>query len=123
MMNNEDYIKGKIGRDNPFKVPDGYFDDVVSRVMQRVPECAVEKAGTAVKQARARTFGKVCYWAAACLCAVAFSTAFYFATHGDSGQHVAEHSSAASVGAYEDAVIDYAMMDNADMYACLSAGE
>lgn len=122
-MNNEDYIKGKIGRDNPFKVPDGYFEDFASRLMLRIPEGTVGEAKPAVKRTRTLTFDTFRYWAAACLCAVAFSTAFYFATHGESGQYVAEYNSASGAGSYEDALIDYAMMDNADMYACLSAGE
>ena len=38
MMNNEEYIKKRIGKGNPFKVPDGYFASFTSDIMSRLPE-------------------------------------------------------------------------------------
>lgn len=37
-MKEEDKIRKKIGAENPFRVPDGYFDNLTSEVMSRLPE-------------------------------------------------------------------------------------
>ena len=37
-MRNDDKLYEKIGRDTGMKVPDGYFDDFVKQMMQKLPE-------------------------------------------------------------------------------------
>jgi hypothetical protein len=37
-MKEEDYILKKVGRDNPFGVPDGYFERLTQEVMNKLPE-------------------------------------------------------------------------------------
>ena len=37
-MKEEDKIQKKIGTENPFRVPDGYFENLTSEVMNRLPE-------------------------------------------------------------------------------------
>ena len=37
-MKEEDNILKQIGTDNPFRVPDGYFENLTSEVMNRLPE-------------------------------------------------------------------------------------
>lgn len=37
-MKEEDNILRKVGTENPFRVPDGYFENFTSEVMQRLPE-------------------------------------------------------------------------------------
>ena len=37
-MKEEDKILKKIGTENPFRVPDGYFENLTSEVMSRLPE-------------------------------------------------------------------------------------
>lgn len=37
-MKEEDNILRKVGTGNPFQVPDGYFENFTSEVMQRLPE-------------------------------------------------------------------------------------
>ena len=37
-MKEEDKILKKIGTENPFRVPDGYFENLTSEVMNRLPE-------------------------------------------------------------------------------------
>ncbi|MDR0895583.1 MAG: hypothetical protein LBN06_09855 [Prevotellaceae bacterium] len=39
-MKEEDHILKKVGRDNPFGVPDGYFDHLTQTVMNQLPEKA-----------------------------------------------------------------------------------
>ena len=35
-MNEEQYLIEKAGKENPFRVPEGYFDTLASQVMARV---------------------------------------------------------------------------------------
>ena len=37
-MKEEDKIQKKIGTENPFRVPEGYFENLTSEVMNRLPE-------------------------------------------------------------------------------------
>lgn len=37
-MKEEDKILKKIGTENPFRVPNGYFENLTSEVMNRLPE-------------------------------------------------------------------------------------
>ena len=35
-MNEEQYLIEKVGKENPFRVPEGYFDTLASQVMSRI---------------------------------------------------------------------------------------
>ena len=37
-MSDEEKIRSKIGTENPFKVPEGYFEDFQQRLMSSLPE-------------------------------------------------------------------------------------
>lgn len=37
-MKEEDKLQKMIGKENPFRVPDGYFENLTSEVMNRLPE-------------------------------------------------------------------------------------
>ena len=37
-MNEEKYIEERVGKRNPFQVPEGYFDSFADRMMQQLPE-------------------------------------------------------------------------------------
>ena len=48
-MKEEDKIQKKIGTENPFRVPEGYFENLTSEVMNRLPEkeethCCADRA-------------------------------------------------------------------------------
>lgn len=38
MKREESELLSKIGKENPFKVPDGYFDDFTTQLMDKLPE-------------------------------------------------------------------------------------
>lgn len=42
-MAKEDYLLSKCGRENPFKVPEGYFDQFADDLMKRLPERTFEE--------------------------------------------------------------------------------
>lgn len=47
-MKEEDNILRKAGLENPFQVPDGYFEQLTSKIMERLPE--KEPAGVPERQ-------------------------------------------------------------------------
>lgn len=122
-MNEEGYIRNRIGNANPFRVPDGYFDSFTSQMMDRLPER--EAVVMPLRRSRlARLRSVIC--AAACLCIALFSMIVYLnKPQAGSGQHsvldaMASNSQLFSNSDYEEEYVDYVMMDNADIYAYLS---
>lgn len=102
---------------NPFKVPNGYFDTLSNRVMQRIN---AEGAHTAQKS-NTRLFFRL---AAAAMLAGAFFMA---------GLAIYERSTPLTSNAddiifaqeleYTDELLDYAMLDNSDIEYYLTAAE
>ena len=43
-MKEDTELKNRIGKDNPFKVPDGYFENLVPEIMKQLPETEVYEA-------------------------------------------------------------------------------
>ena len=112
MMNEELYIKSRIGNKNPFCVPDGYFDSLTAEVMQKLPE-QPKKKGLVV---RLRPW----MYAAACTVAVLFTaTIYFFAPENVNQPQVAAVESATDT--YVEDMADYVMADNIDIYACLAS--
>ena len=127
--NDELYLKQTVGNRNPFRVPDGYFDQLTQQVMQQLPEReeTVAKQLSISSQPRARKVQmRPWLYAAACsVLALAMGVSYYFmqspATSSESAP-VAAATPATYVApdnSYIDDVADYVMMDNAEIYACL----
>lgn len=128
MEKEEKYILDKVGRKTPFAVPDDYFDDFATQLMQSLPEPeSTDKARVvALKPMALRRFRPVAI-AAASLIAAIFSLGIYL--QGSKPQ-VAESQATASAGAAVgasytavDAMADYAMLDTEDMYAYMQESE
>lgn len=122
MMDRERYLRSKMPKANPFKVPEGYFEGLASQVMESLPE----RPQASVKPAGPHK-PRVWAWVsvAACLCAAIFTTAIYFAKVGASdlngaGNGAVAHSSVSYYEFDDDEFADYAMIDNADIYAYLT---
>jgi hypothetical protein len=124
MTNEEKYIREHVGNRTPFKVPDGYFERFVPDLMERLPARPatplVFEKPTVMSRVRPLydKLRPVLYAAAAVLVAV-FCIGVYF----DNKNIEAENQMASQVessDAYYNEVADYAMVDNIDIYACLS---
>lgn len=119
MIDEEKYIRDRFGSASHFRVPEGYFDDFASRLMDRLPE---RKNPSAAVSRRLRPF----LYAAACLCVAMFSAVIYYFDRIERGENmegnVAAVRSHGGEAAYFDSddVVEYAMMDNADIYSYLS---
>ena len=111
-MNEELYIKSRMGDKNPFRVPDGYFDNLAAEVMKQVPDQQPAQS----RQVRLRPW----LYAAACLLVAVLTATLYLFQPDPAPQHVAVATSAPSDTYVED-VADYVMADNIDIYACLAS--
>ena len=131
--NDELYLKQKVGNRNPFRVPDGYFDQLTQQVMQQLPEReeTVAKQLSISSQPRARKVQmRPWLYAAACsVLAFAMGVSYYFmksqststdATPMAAAAPAAPATYTASDNSYIDEVADYVMMDNTEIYACLT---
>ena len=113
MMNEELLIRSHLDpQKNPFRVPEGYFDNFASELMKQLPE-----QQPAAKRIALRPW----MYAAACLFGVILTTAVFFSAPNstDSQQSVAVVSTTAAPSDSFDEAADYAMLDNQDIYACL----
>jgi N-acetylmuramic acid 6-phosphate (MurNAc-6-P) etherase len=115
MMNEETYLKENVGTRNPFQVPDGYFEQLTQQVMQQLPER---------QQHRSRLVAlRPWLYAAACVVALfVLGTTYHFNTAAEEPAALAATTIATADNndAEFDAAADYAMIDNVDIYACLT---
>lgn len=127
--NEELYLKQTVGNRNPFRVPNGYFEQFTEQVMQQLParEQPIAPQQT-LSQPRARKVQlRPWLYAAACTAlALMLGVSYYFmqspATSAEPAPMAAVTPATyvASDNSYIDEVADYVMMDNAEIYACLS---
>ena len=125
MMNEEEYLKSKVGNRNPFTVPEGYFEQLAQQVMDRIPATTQE-----VKPAPKKTvFKQLRPWlyAAACICVGVFTAGVLFNSQNDNSKELEQMATLEqeNINYYSDNYIDeeadYAMFDNQEIYACLLA--
>ena len=119
MTDEERIIQENMGKQNPFRVPDGYFDRFAEQLMEQLPERQVE----APKRTVLLKIWRPVLLAAACTCVAIFSVTLYL---NHSKQQTTTEPAVATVITttadedFMDEAADYAMLDNADIYACLS---
>ena len=109
-------------RENHFTVPEGYFDTLAERVMERIPENEVRMMPETVRKPlaakRLRTVA-----AAAVVLAAVFGAGLYVHQDLNDAEVEAMATQRASYSNAEgslDAVADYIMCDDEDLYAYLS---
>ena len=147
MTNEEEYLNSRMGKHNPFTVPDGYFERLTQQVMDKIPQTTIvghaseraeivghasERADNTRKPARVAVMKRIRPWlyAAACICVGVFIAALAFNDRSDvaapqtASQQIAANDQA-DYGYYSDTYIDeeadFAMIDNQEIYACLMA--
>ena len=122
-MEEEKYLIERVGKQNPFKVPEGYFDTLASQVMAKVD---AEKGAQVVEIRKAKKAKTVwlrpLLYAAACGCVLFVSVASYLSHEDQSIAAPTESAVAVQTMDYSfDEAADYMMIDNQDIYACLSS--
>lgn len=114
------YIQEKVGKRDPFRVPEGYFENLTAQVMQNLPE-----------QPKRRTksvFMRPVFYAAASVCALLVAGAAWMWRPGaDASSANATQANAISQpqqqdasGEYFEEAADYMMLDNHEIYSYLA---
>ncbi|MBQ9232060.1 MAG: hypothetical protein IJ190_12930 [Prevotella sp.] len=112
-MTEEKYLEERMTKQNPFRVPEGYFDSFADQVMAQLPE---REGKPVAKRVALRPW----MYAAATLVVAIFSVAVYF-THVAGEEESPQQAYATNVSeTYMDEAADYAMIDNTEIYACLA---
>ena len=115
----EDKIVKMAGRETPFRVPDGYFENLTERIMDGLPE--VEKK-PAMKPVRISMWDRVKPWVYMAAMFVGAALIIRVAT-GITAQDktvVATSDDMEWEMSYLDNVMDYSMMDSYQLYVYLS---
>lgn len=122
MTNEERFIEENFGKKNPYRVPEGYFDHFTEQLLSQLPE---QQAAEPVRYSRLKVLRPI-LMAAACLCIAIFSVTIYLNRSQDAPESApvattqSTNSTINEEEDYMDAAADYVMLDNADIYACLS---
>ncbi len=117
-MKEEDFIRQHCGKTNPFKVPEGYFENFTANLMEQLPQ----KQNKPATNAYSRWFNRqriTWYAIAAGFCGLAFiGTRFFLTPHETSSNHI-QVTYTATNGVNEDTylndVLDYAMVSNQEI--------
>ena len=131
--NDELYLKQTVGNRNPFRVPEGYFEQLTERVMQQLP-AREQPIGQPLTHTSAPKAKKVqmrpwLYAAACSVLALAMGVSYYFlqsqSTSTDAAPMAAvapavSVTNEASDNSYFEDAADYVMLDNTEIYAYLS---
>ncbi len=118
MTNEEIFIKEKIGDSTPFRVPEGYFDQLAGQIIAQLPEETPEQK----RQPAMTRYLRPLLYAAACICLGIFGTAIYMNSSDDEGSmQLAQQENIVYSDSYIDEAADYAMIENEDIYASLLA--
>lgn len=128
-MNTTNHIDDKTLREmtssangkNPFRVPEGYFDALPQRVMERIKEEG--QAGQPKRRRKSRFFIRL---TAAAVLTGFFSLAglmMYEQSHPLTPYQETASIASASEMEYGDELLDYAMLDNSDIEYYLTVAE
>ena len=124
MTREENILKDRFGKQNPFKVPDGYFDHLTERIMENLPEQEVRVIDIRSRQTLWQKLPLRKIAAAVAVTALLGGGTFWALQHEGNSKVVAhaKHHEQKTVGSEEAAfneMADYAMIDNETIYASL----
>lgn len=114
-MKEEDAILRKVGTENPFQVPDGYFEGLTSEVMSRLPEkevsALVSKQPTLWDKVKPWVYMAAMFTGAALIIRVAST---------DSAPGIERVAVEEAEIEYINAVVENSMLDDYDLYVYLT---
>lgn len=120
-MKEEDKLLRKLGTDNPFKVPENYFENLTSEVMSKLPE----SSEPAFKQKESTTWDRIKPWMYMAAMFIGAALIIRVASYNLS---VAEENDAMFADAdtelisdeYLDYALNQAMLDDYSLYVYLT---
>ena len=123
----EQELQERFGKGNPFRVPEGYFDQLTDRVMAQLPEREqqAEQISLSGRHPKSRLVAlRPWLYAAACTVAVVVMGLTFYSHDVAEEQPLASTSTTNTTtnteSQYIDDAADYVMLDNAEIYACLA---
>ena len=127
----EKEMQVRFGKENPFRVPEGYFDQLADRVMAQLPERDQQAEQVTLSSGRRPKSRLVTLrpwlYAAACTIAVVVMGITFYSHNAAEEQSLASTSitntnttTTNTESQYIDEAADYVMLDNAEIYACLA---
>ena len=124
MTREENILKERFGKENPFKVPDGYFDHLTERIMENLPEQEIRVIDIRSRQTLWQKLPLRKIAAAVAVVALLGGGSFRAWQHEGNSKvvaHVKQHEqkAVASEEAAFNEMADYAMIDNETIYASL----
>lgn len=126
MTREENILKERFGKENPFKVPEGYFDHLTERIMENLPEQEIRVIDIRSRQTLWQKLPLRKIAAAVAVVALLGGGSFWALQHEGNSKvvaHVKQHEQKAvsSEDAAFNEMADYAMIDNETIYASLIA--
>jgi hypothetical protein len=120
----EKEMQERFGKGNPFRVPEGYFDQLTDRVMAQLPEREqqAEQISLSDRHPKSRLVAlRPWFYAAACTIAVVVMGVTFLSHDSAEEKPLASTSTTTNTESqYIDDAADYVMLDNAEIYACLA---
>lgn len=120
-MRDDRYIARKFGKDNHFRVPDGYFNDLEKQVMSEISDIPSEQKAVISSRKKSVLRTLIPYSAAACIVAAIAGATVYLSTSDKSttsiGNSTAQYY---SQDVEMDMMADYAMLSSDDFYRYMS---
>lgn len=127
MDENEKWLRSHYGNDNPFTVPEGYFESLSDSIMSMLPEQqthVVDMGNNFWKRKIAVALAVAA--SVAVIISVSLTVGYRHDTAklADGGNNaISEQQSAYSDYTVVDEMANYAMLDNVDMYAYVATNE
>lgn len=120
-MKEDTELKNRLGNENPFKVPEGYFENIVPEIMKQLPEVEVQESG------EISMWEKVKPWVymVAMFCGLMFGLRVMMMDKPLSRDTVSSNVSMTDTvqgipDEYIDPILDQAMMDDYTLYMYLT---
>ncbi len=118
-MTDENYIEERVGKRNPFRVPEGYFEQLTAQVMEQIPEEPKQPV-------RAKSIWlRPVFYAAASVCALLISATVWLALPSEQPSASPMQAQTAvqqeDSDTYLDEAADYMMLDNHEIYTLLAS--
>lgn len=120
-MKEDTELKNRIGKENPFKVPEGYFENIVPEIMKQLPETEVQEEVEVTMWERVKPW----VYMVAMFCGLMFGLRVMMNDRPVStGINAGDVSMTDSVQGipdeYIDSILDQAMMDDYTLYMYLT---
>lgn len=120
-MKEDTELKKKIGKENPFKVPEGYFENIVPEIMKQLPEAEAQESVEITMWERVKPW----VYMVAMFCGLMFGLRVMMndkpvSTGINAGDVSMTDSVQGIPDEYIDPILDQAMMDDYTLYMYLT---